>query len=81
MLSGSTTSRGFPDFPHYESQWPHTKDRIVHQFPTGVPTEESRSILGENLVDFYRLDRSALLRLADQIGPTPAELGLSEHPG
>ena len=47
----------------------------------GVPTEESRSILGENLVDFYRLDRSALLRLADQIGPTPAELGLSEHPG
>jgi len=68
------------DFPHYESQWPHTKDRLVELF-AGVPTEESRSILGENLVDFYRLDRSALLRLADQIGPTPAELGLSEHPG
>lgn len=65
------------DYPHPEGTWPNTRDWIRHAF-AGVPVHEARLILGENALDCYRLDRQALNRISDRIGPRPADV-LGEH--
>ena len=64
------------DFPHLEGAWPTTRECIAQLF-TGVPQEEARPILGETLLRAYRADIRALGAVAERIGPSPAELGLT----
>jgi predicted TIM-barrel fold metal-dependent hydrolase len=66
------------DYPHPEGTWPNTHDWIRDAF-VGVPVDEARLILGENAVDCYGLDRRALAKVAERIGPLPADV-LGEHP-
>jgi hypothetical protein len=53
--------------------WPNTLDWIRTAF-AGVPEFEARLMLGENAIACYGLDRAALSKVADRIGPTAASL-------
>jgi predicted TIM-barrel fold metal-dependent hydrolase len=55
------------DYPHTEGTWPNTKAYLRTLF-AGVPEDETRLILGENLVRFLDLDRTALAAVADRVG-------------
>jgi predicted TIM-barrel fold metal-dependent hydrolase len=61
------------DFPHIESTWPNTVDflRVVLD---GVGESDARSILGENAISLYGLDRVELTAIAATVGPLPQEV-------
>jgi predicted TIM-barrel fold metal-dependent hydrolase len=61
------------DLPHPEGTYPHTRRWINERFCT-MPEDEARSILGENAIDVYRLDRNALVAIAERIGPSPDDV-------
>jgi predicted TIM-barrel fold metal-dependent hydrolase len=42
------------DYPHFDSTFPHSREQIAKNFD-GVPEEEKRLILGENMVRVYNL--------------------------
>jgi predicted TIM-barrel fold metal-dependent hydrolase len=42
------------DFPHQESEWPHSQDVLARNF-AGVPDEERRLMTAGNVIDFFRL--------------------------
>jgi predicted TIM-barrel fold metal-dependent hydrolase len=42
------------DFPHQESEWPHSQDVIARNF-AGVPDEERNLMTAGNVIDFFRL--------------------------
>jgi predicted TIM-barrel fold metal-dependent hydrolase len=67
------------DYPHCEGTWPHTRVALRHTFGS-VPEDETRLILGENAIDVYHFDRSALRAIADRIGPKPEDLRVPVHP-
>jgi predicted TIM-barrel fold metal-dependent hydrolase len=62
------------DYPHTESTWPNTKEYLGLLFE-GVPTEDVRKILGENLASFLDLDRSRLAPIVERVGFRPDDLG------
>ena len=62
------------DYPHNESTWPNTLAWLRDAFD-GVPENEVRMILGENVIRFLDLDRARLAAVAQRIGPTMASLG------
>jgi predicted TIM-barrel fold metal-dependent hydrolase len=62
------------DFPHPEGTWPHTREWLRDGFHD-VPVGETRAILGLNAARVYTFDLARLGRLAEQIGPTPSDLG------
>lgn len=45
------------DFPHVVTYWPHSQDRLDQQMG-GVPDDERRKMLSENLVGFLGIERS-----------------------
>jgi predicted TIM-barrel fold metal-dependent hydrolase len=61
------------DYPHDEGSQPYTREhlRLVTQ---DVPDDELRRILGLNAATLYDFDIEALAPLAEQYGPTLAEL-------
>jgi predicted TIM-barrel fold metal-dependent hydrolase len=61
------------DYPHPESTWPNTPEWLRDAF-AGVPQEELRLMLGENMIRYFGLDRAALAAIAERVGPTPEEL-------
>ena len=61
------------DYPHPEGMWPNTLDWIRTAFD-GVSEAEARLMLGENAIACYGLDRAALAKVAERIGPTAKEL-------
>jgi predicted TIM-barrel fold metal-dependent hydrolase len=61
------------DLPHPEGTYPHTRRWINERF-AAMPEDEARRILGENAIEFYGLDRAALVRLAERIGMTRDEV-------
>jgi predicted TIM-barrel fold metal-dependent hydrolase len=61
------------DYPHPEGTWPNTREWIADAF-IGVPVDEARAILGENAINWYKLDRAKLARVAEEIGPSPSDL-------
>jgi predicted TIM-barrel fold metal-dependent hydrolase len=61
------------DFPHPEGTWPHTKEWLRDAF-AGVPEDEARALLGENLVRFLGLDRERLAEIARRIGPSVSDI-------
>ncbi|HEY4332774.1 MAG TPA: amidohydrolase family protein [Ilumatobacteraceae bacterium] len=65
------------DFPHPEGTWPYTK-RILGEAFHDIPVDETRQILGLNAAEFYGFDVDALRPIADEIGPTPDELGQTD---
>ena len=61
------------DYPHTESTWPNTREYLGMLFQ-GVPLEDVRKILGENLASFLELDRTALAPIVERVGYTPTDL-------
>jgi len=62
------------DFPHSEGTWPHTKEWLRDAL-FDVPIDETRKMLGLNAAEFYNFDVEKLRPLANEIGPTPEDLG------
>ena len=65
------------DFPHPEGTWPYTK-RILGEAFHDIPVDETAQILGLNAAEFYGFDVDALQPIADEIGPSPEELGQTD---
>ena len=61
------------DYPHPEGTWPNTGDWLSDLF-AGVPDQDVRKILGENLVRVFGLDRDNLKEIAEQVGPTMEQI-------
>ena len=62
------------DFPHPEGTWPHTRDWLRIKFHD-VPEEETHKMLTFNAPRCHRnFDASKLVPIAEQIGPSPAEI-------
>jgi predicted TIM-barrel fold metal-dependent hydrolase len=61
------------DYPHPEGTWPNTLDWIRTTF-AGVPERDARRMLGENAVACYGLDRHALARIAERVGPSVEDI-------
>lgn len=61
------------DYPHVEGTWPDTASRLRHTFG-GVPEQEVRAILGGNAAGVYGFDLEALAKIADRVGPDPADI-------
>jgi predicted TIM-barrel fold metal-dependent hydrolase len=57
------------DYPHQEGTWPNTLPAIRHAF-RDTPEPEARRILGENALEVFDFDASALRKIADRIGPS-----------
>lgn len=65
------------DFGHHEGMWPNVTPRMKGLFE-GVPEADVRAIVGGNFLRAYpKVDASALQPLVDQIGLTPADLGVT----
>lgn len=61
------------DFPHEEGTYPNSKLALRASF-SGVPQDEVALMLGGNAASIYKLDSSLLQVIADQVGPTVAEV-------
>lgn len=61
------------DLPHPEGTYPYTRYWIRERFHD-VSEADTRRILGETAAEVYGLDRDALRRIADEIGPTVDEV-------
>lgn len=66
------------DFPHPEGTWPHTKDFLRNTFHD-VPRDETAKMLGSNIAEIYGFDLEQLAPLVERIGPTPEDLGQTQH--
>lgn len=63
------------DFPHPEGGWGAAREWLRASWGAGGITEQNaRNMLGENAIEFYRLDRPLLARLAEKHGPTMEEV-------
>jgi predicted TIM-barrel fold metal-dependent hydrolase len=67
------------DYPHSEGTWPDTRISLRHTF-AGLPVDEVRTILGETAIGVYHFDREALRKVADRIGPRPADIDVPLAP-
>lgn len=61
------------DYPHIESNWPHTREAL-RDLMKGVPESEVRAMVGSNAVTCYSLDEGRLAPIARRIGPTLDEI-------
>lgn len=61
------------DYPHDEGTYPHTREAIRSRFADWDTTDKFR-ILTANAAALYGFDVEALAPLAEQVGPTVAEL-------
>jgi predicted TIM-barrel fold metal-dependent hydrolase len=61
------------DYPHLESTWPHTREKL-RQGLSGLPEPELRAILGENAARLYNLDLAKLEPVAARVGPRVDEI-------
>lgn len=62
------------DYPHPEGTWPNTVARLQSDFGS-LPAGDSRAILGLTAARCYGFDLDVLAPIAQQIGPTPEDLG------
>lgn len=62
------------DFPHPEGTWPHTRAWLEKTF-YDIPIDETRRMLGLAAAETFGFDVERLRPLADEIGPTPTDLG------
>jgi predicted TIM-barrel fold metal-dependent hydrolase len=61
------------DYPHLEGTWPNTMKSLNETFGD-YPEDEIRSILGLNAAKVYGFDLNELRPIADEIGPTIAQI-------
>lgn len=61
------------DFPHLEGCWPYSVHHLRLAF-ADVPEHEVRAMVGENAARVYGFDLDALAPLADELGPSPADV-------
>jgi predicted TIM-barrel fold metal-dependent hydrolase len=61
------------DYPHLEGTWPNTMKALNETFGD-YPEHEIRAILGGNAAQVYGFDVDALRPVADEIGPTIAQI-------
>jgi predicted TIM-barrel fold metal-dependent hydrolase len=61
------------DYPHMESAWPHTRDKL-HDLVKGIPEDEVRALVAGNAIECYSLDEARLQAVADRIGPMVDEI-------
>jgi len=61
------------DYPHYEGTYPYNLESLRLTF-TDIPEDVRRKILGENAASLYNFDLEALRPLANEFGPTPAQV-------
>ena len=61
------------DFPHLEGCWPYSRQHLRLAF-AGVPEAEVRMMVGQNAAAVYGFDWATLETLADQHGPTVADV-------
>jgi hypothetical protein len=73
-LIGVETLMWGNDFPHPEGTWPNTVARLKETFHD-VPVEDATRMLGSVAAAVYNFDVATLRPLADEIGPTPSDLG------
>ena len=66
------------DYPHHEGTWgagPGTTEYLQATLgAAGVPVEHARKMLGENAIETFHLDATALRKVADEIGTPIATL-------
>jgi predicted TIM-barrel fold metal-dependent hydrolase len=61
------------DYPHDEGTYPHTREHLRSRFHDMAPADLHR-ILAVNAAELYGFDLDALAPLAEQFGPTVAEI-------
>ncbi len=61
------------DYPHIESAWPQTRERL-RGIMTGIAGSEVEAMVGENAVGVFGLDTVALAPTVERIGPHPGEI-------
>jgi len=61
------------DYPHLEGTWPNTMKALNETFGD-YPEDEIRAILGRNAAKVYGFDLDALAPIAQEIGPTIAQI-------
>ena len=59
------------DYPHMESAWPQTREKL-RILMKGITEDEVKAMVGRNAVDCYSLDIGRLQPIADRIGPRSA---------
>jgi predicted TIM-barrel fold metal-dependent hydrolase len=62
------------DYPHMEGTWPNTDAALRYAFGGGVSSAELGALLSGNAARCYRIDLAELQPIANQIGPTEADL-------
>ena len=61
------------DYPHLEGTWPNTMKSLTETFHD-FAEDDIRAILGENAARVYGFDVGALSAIAQEIGPSIAEI-------
>jgi predicted TIM-barrel fold metal-dependent hydrolase len=61
------------DYPHLEGTWPNTRKALTETFHD-FAEEDIRAILGRNAANVYGFDVDALSAIAQDIGPSIAEI-------
>ncbi len=61
------------DYPHVEGTWPGTQKSLRRCFK-GLPIEDVETILSSNPATLYGFDVEPLQAIANQVGPTAADL-------
>jgi predicted TIM-barrel fold metal-dependent hydrolase len=61
------------DYPHLEGTWPNTMKALNETFGD-YPEEEIRTMLGTTAVEVYGFDTGELQPIADEIGPSIAQI-------
>jgi predicted TIM-barrel fold metal-dependent hydrolase len=61
------------DYPHLEGTWPNTRE-YMHRTFENYPEDEIRDILGRNALHAYGFDPSLVEKVANEIGPSLADI-------
>jgi hypothetical protein len=61
------------DMPHQEGTYPFSREALRAAF-AGIPAEEVHRMVGGTAAEVYSFELTALQTVADQIGPTVAEV-------
>jgi hypothetical protein len=69
------------DYPHREGTFPYTREHLRQVFE-GMSSDDLQKVLGTNCAELYGFDMEALAPIAEQYGPTHAEIAepLTELP-
>ncbi len=61
------------DYPHLESQWPHTKEKL-RELMNEISEDDVVAMVSGNAVEAYGVDPTRLAPVVEQIGPTVGEI-------